>query len=394
MTGGAASDFRVLLMIDRLNWGGAERVVVSLACGLHARGLDVRLMQMGSRGPHPWGAELLRAGVPVLDLGLRSLLDPRPVLWLAAYLRRERIDLLHTHLRYSDLVGRAAAALARRPVISTIHGIAEAQPGWREAVRRRLDYFSARAVCPLVLTVSDAQRQIYQRAARLDSARLETHRNGVDTARFRPDAAAREQLRAQLGVAPLTLLYVTVAILRPGKGVQHLLEAAALVQQQMSDVRVLVIGPGEKGPELAAQAAQLGLADTVCFLGPRNDVPALLTAADVYVHPSLFEALPTTVLEAMATGLPVVATDVGGVPELVAHGTTGLLVPPARPALLAQAMLRLRDPALRSAFGAAGRAWVEGNASAAEWIDGIEKVYRRVARRSASGALRLDGSTA
>jgi glycosyltransferase involved in cell wall biosynthesis len=381
-------------MIDRLNWGGAERVVVSLACGLHARGLDVRLMQMGSRGPHPWGAELLRAGVPVLDLGLRSLLDPRPVLRLAAYLRRERIDLLHTHLRYSDLVGRAAAALAHRPVISTIHGIAEVQLGWREAIRRRLDYFSARAVCPLVLTVSDAQRQVYQRAARVDCARLETHRTGVDTARFRPDAATRARLRAQLGVEHQTLLYATVAVLRPGKGVQHLLEATALVQQQMSDVRVLVIGPGEKGPELRAQAVRLGLADTVCFLGPRNDVEALLTAADVYVHPSLFEALSTSVLEAMSTGLPVVATDVGGVPEVVAHGMTGLLVPPAQPAHLAEAMLRLRDPALRTAFGAAGRAWVEGNASAAEWIEGMEKVYRRITRRSASVALRLDGSTA
>jgi glycosyltransferase involved in cell wall biosynthesis len=341
-------------------------------------------MQMGGRAPHPWAAELWRAGVPVLDLGMRSLLDPRPVLRLAAYLRRERIDLLHTHLRYSDLVGRAAAAIAHRPVISTIHSITEAQPGWREAVRRELDYFSARAVCPLVVTVSEAQRHVYQRAARIDSARLETHRNGVDATRFRPDNAARARLRAQLGVAPQTLLCVTVAVLRPGKGVQHLVEATALVQQQLSDIRVIVRGPGEQSAELAAQAARLGQADTVCFLGARNDVPALLSAADVYVHPSLFEALPTTVLEAMATGLPVVATDVGGVPELVAHGKTGLLVPPACPAHLAEAMLRMRDPALRTAFGAAGRAWVQANATTGHWIDGIEEVYRRIARRSTS----------
>ena len=381
MTSAAASDLRVLLMIDRLNWGGAERMTVALACGLRARGLDVRLMQMGSWAPHPWGAELRRAGVPVLDLGVRSLLDPRPTLRLAAYLRRERIDLLHTHLRHSDLIGRAAAALVHCPVISTIHGITEAQPGWREAVRRELDYFSARTVCPLVVTVSDAQRQVYQRAARIDSARLETHRHGVDAARFRPDSAARVRLRAQLGVGPQTLVYVTVAVLRRGKGIQYLLEAAALVKQRASDVRVLVIGPGEQGPELAAGAAWLGLADTVSFLGPRDDVAALLAAADVYVHPSLFEALPTTVLEAMATGLPVVATDVGGVPELVSHGTTGLLVRPARPADLAEAMLRLRDPALRTRFGAAGRAWVQANASATQWIDGIEAVYGRIAQR-------------
>ena len=378
-----AARLRVLLMVDRLNWGGAERLVVSLACRLRARGLDVRLMQMGSWGPHPWGDELREAGVPVLDLGVRSLVDPRPVLRLAVYLRRERIDVLHTHLRYSDLVGRAAAALARRPVISTIHSIAEAQPGWREAVRRELDYFSARALCRIVLTVSDAQRRVYQRAARMNGARLETHRNGVDTDRFWPDAVARARARTTLGIPPETLLYVTVAALRPGKGVQYLIDAAALVRKAGCDARFLVVGSGEYASELEAQAASRGLGHAVCFLGPRNDVPALLAAADVYVHPSLFEALPTTVLEAMATALPVVATAVGGVPELVAHGTTGLLVPPGRPAELAEAMLQLCDPARRATFGAAGRAWVETNASAAEWVKGIEDVYRRVAGRCA-----------
>jgi len=193
----------------------------------------------------------------------------------------------------------------------------------------------------------------------------------------------RARVRAELGLATEQPLFATVAMLRPGKGLRYLVEAAALVRQQAPDAGFVVIGDGAQRPELENLAARLGVSDEVQFLGTRTDVPALLAAADVFVLPSLYEALPTSLLEAMATALPVVATRVGGVPEVVAHERTGLLVSPASAAELAAAMTRLDSPA-RVAMGAAGRAWVESHASLGVWLDGLQDLYRRVV---ASGVL-------
>lgn len=158
--------------------------------------------------------------------------------------------------------------------------------------------------------------------------RVETHFNGVNTVLFRPDPEARAQARLQLGFADDTLVFSSVAVLRKGKGLEHLLEAVLVVRQQVPRARFLVVGDGEERARLEARSTALGVDDVVRFLGARTDVPRLLSATDVFVHPSLYEALPTSVLEAMAAGLPVVATDVGGIPELVSVERTGLLVPP------------------------------------------------------------------
>ena len=167
-----------------------------------------------------------------LDLHLRSLFDPRPLIRLALYLRRERIDLVHTHLRYSNIVGRTAATLtAAGRAVSTIHNIVETDPGWRQAIRRWLDFATARRICGAVITVSAAQRQFYLGIARVEPARVETHRNGVDTRLFQPDPTARALLRTELGLDGETVLFMTIGALQPYKGIRHLLEAAALVRK-------------------------------------------------------------------------------------------------------------------------------------------------------------------
>jgi glycosyltransferase involved in cell wall biosynthesis len=230
-----------------------------------------------------------------------------------------------------------------------------------------------------VITVSDAQRQAYQQAAGMESARLETHRHGVDATVFRPDPAARDRLRRTLGLDVEALLFTTVAMLRPGKGLEYLLQAVAKMRSRTPVARVLIVGDGEERPKLETLVAALGLTEVVRFVGVRSDVPGLLAAADVYVHPSLSEALPISVLEAMAVGLPVVASSVGGIPEIVADEQTGMLVPPAHADQLAAAMLRLLDPGLRATMGAAGRAWVETHATTRGWLESHRDLYRRVA---------------
>jgi glycosyltransferase involved in cell wall biosynthesis len=232
--------------------------------------------------------------------------------------------------------------------------------------------------------VAEVQRERYLRTSGVGAAHVETVPNGVETSLYRLDPGARARLRMELDLADETPLFVTVAMLRPGKGVQHLLEAAALLRGRAPEARWLIVGDGPERAELEDHARALGLANVAQFLGTRLDVAALLAAADVYVHPSLFEALPMSVLEAMAASLPVVATRVGGVPELVAEGQTGLLVPAQRADALADAMARMLDPGRRAAMGAAGRVWVEQHASTETMLDRLQDLYRRVlARRTA-----------
>jgi glycosyltransferase involved in cell wall biosynthesis len=368
----------VLLLQDSLRVGGAERLTVVLANNLRLRGVDARVAHLGIESSHLLVEELQAAGTPELNLRLGSLLDPRPALGLAMYLRRERIDLLHTHTRYAHLVGRPAAALACRPVVSTIHNIMDIESGWRGSVRRRLDYWTARKLCTAVITVSEAQRQVYLRATGINPARVETHMNGVNTEEFRPDTSARNRLRGELGVGADTVLILTVAMLRPGKGIHDALEATTRLRQQTSDFQLLIAGDGAERPHLERITSSLGLQDKVQFLGLRGDIPALLAASDIYVNPSHYEALSTSALEAMAAGLPVIATEVGGLPEIVTHHRTGLLVPPHSPEELAAAMARLLDPSLRVAMGEAGRNWVESHASLQVWLESILDVYGRV----------------
>lgn len=381
----AAAEPRVLVLVDRLQVGGPGRLVVALATGLRGRGVDVRVAHLGLGEWEPLAAELAACGVTALNLRLGHLLDPRPEWRLAGYLRRERIDVVHTHNRYAHLVGRTAAMLAGRPVVSTVHYLQEMEPGWREAVRRWLDHMSARMLCSVVITVSEAQRRVYLRAAGIEDARVQLHRNGVDPALFRPDPVARGRQRSALGLPPEAPVLAVVGMFHPDKGIEFLLQALALIRPRAPAARLLVVGDGVERPALEALAHELGLGDVVRFLGVRSDVAALLAASDVYVHPSLSEALPTSVLEAMAVGVPVVATDVGGVSEIVAHGQTGLLVPAGRPDRLAEAMLQLMDPGLRMSMGASGRAWVQTHASTGLWLDGLHALYRAVGRPSGAG---------
>ncbi len=376
---------RILVLVDTLRVGGPARLVTSSAIGLRRRGWDVRVAHLGIGDGSRFLAELEAAAVPVLDLALGALFDPRPALRLVGYLRRERINLLHSHNRYAHLIGRPAAALARSPVVSSVHYLTEDDLGWRGATRRMLDHLSARALCTRIVCVSEAQRQVYCRAAGLPSGRAEVLRTGIDTRRFLPDPAARARVRLTLGIPESALVYVAVAVLRPAKRVNLLLDALTRVRSRAgaSRARLLVVGAGPERDALEAQAARLGLAETVCFLGLRADVPELLAAADIYVHPSQAEALPTGVLEAMAVGLPVVAADVGGVSEIVLDGETGWLVPPGDVEALAEAMLSLLDTTRRAALGESGRRWVQQHAGEDAWLDRFEALYQ--------GAIRLSG---
>lgn len=278
---------------------------------------------------------------------------------LVALFRRERFDLVHAHMPISGVLARAAAKAAGVPRIAyTCHGFLFNQPGpwWRRHLSLRMEWLAGR-MTDVFLTVSEEEAA--------DARRLGIHRaatavlNGRDPSVFRPDPAARAALRAELGAAEGDCVVIVVSRLVRHKGYPELLRAMAAAP---GNAVLWVVGErlasdhGEDlEPHFARAAAALG--PRLRRLGYRHDVARLLAAADVFCLPSHFEGLPMSVIEAMMTGLPVVATDIRGPREQVIEGETGFLVPPMQDAPLGAALARLAaDPALRARMGAAGRA--------------------------------------
>ena len=270
----------------------------------------------------------------------------------------ERFDLVHAHMPISSLLARSAAKAAGVPRIAfTCHGFLFNQPGplWRRGLSLGLEWAAGR-ITDTFLTVSEEEAA--------DARRLHIHPgatavlNGRDPARYHPDAAARAALRAEFGAEEADCVVVTVSRLVRHKGFPELLRAA----EAAPGVTLWIVGErlasdhGEDlEPHFARAAAVLG--PRFRRLGYRHDVARVLAAADVFCLPSHFEGLPMSVIEAMMTGLPVIATDIRGPREMVVEGETGLLVPPATIDPLAVALQHLAEaPELRRRMGRAGRA--------------------------------------
>lgn len=376
---------KVLHMIDGLQVGGAEVLLRDMLPRLPRERFGASVCY-GT--PGPIAAELQAAGVPMRRIARRGWADPRWTwgLWQAA--RRARPDVVHTHLVKSDLFGRLAARLAGVPlVVTTLHNT----DAWAaRPLLGRLYGLSGR-LADRHIAVSDEVGRYHVRHSRLPADSVITIENGVDVDRFRGQAAAGQAVRADFGLAPDAPVAGIVAGLRPQKDHAAFLRAAADIQRELPQARFLVVGAGALRPELEALAGQLGLGAAVVFTGLRTDIPAVMAALDVLVIASRWEGLPVTALEAMAAARPVVATAVGALPRVIQPGQTGLLVPPADPAALAQACLRvLTDGAWARQLGEAGRARAEANYSLDSMVRRTAHLYEAlVAQRSqAAGWLR------
>lgn len=373
---------RVAHLIHSLAPGGAEALLIDLARAAPAAGLEIAVMPLVRADVDRYARTLRDLGVPVLALDLPTRWDPRAFGRALTRLRRWRPDVLHTHLKHADLVGAVASRLTGVPQVSTLHVIEDgstARTPMRRA-KRRLAAAARMSTARLTITVGEAQRRWYLGAfSSADPARVVTVPNGVADPRIgRDPVAVRARTRAGLGCGDGEVLVAQVAVARPGKGHATLLDA----MRRLGDVpvRLVVAGDGPLRTELAANARDLG--DRVRFLGHRDDVPDLLAAADIVAHPSEFEALPTALIEAQAAARPVVATEVGGIPEVVTPGT-GVFVPVGDPAALAAALRRLAaDPWRRATLGAAARRRFETHFDAGVWARRLTDLYAAVLRET------------
>jgi glycosyltransferase involved in cell wall biosynthesis len=367
-------DLHAAVLIDGLGWGGAEMLLSHLAAGAAGAGLRLSVGYLYEKDGSAAAHHLRALGVQPVRVPVDGLLSPSSVRAVRAHLARLSPDVLHTHLGYADLLGGVAARTLQLPAVSTIHLGRWEIPAGREALRTRLIVGARRRCAQRVIAVSDAARRAYLEQGWDSPERVVTLHNGIIDA-ARPGAGAA--VRRSLGLEPTDLVVAMVSVLRPGKGHEQALQALRLLQDERH-VHLLIVGDGPLRAELAERARQFGPA--VRLLGHRDDVMSVLDASDVVLHPSEHDAFPTTLLEAMAASLPVVASDVGGIPEIVVPGSTGTLVPaPVSPADLAAALAPLLDDAaLRSRWGAAGRARFQERFTADRWACRVRDLYEEV----------------
>ncbi|MCG5053234.1 MAG: GT4 family glycosyltransferase PelF [Myxococcales bacterium] len=339
---------RVLQVMNTLEIGGAEALVLNLARRIDTRRFALEIASLTTDGT--LGPEFRALGLPTHVLDRRAGRDPLLPVRLAALVRRRRIDVIHSHNVGPWLYGGLAAAVARRPLVHTEHSnLFPHQKGLKLAERALSLPWLTHTV------VADAERVKRKLVAQgIDSSRVRTIMNGIDTNAFTPGSDRRGP-RERLGLEPQDLVVGTVGRLVPVKDQACLLEAFA--RTEVPHARLVLVGDGPLRRELEDKAQHLGIGARVVFAGGRRDVADLLPAFDVFVLSSKSEGLPLTVLEAMASGLPVVATDVGALAEAVIPGRTGRLVPPENPAALAEALTALlKDREMREGMAAAGLA--------------------------------------
>jgi L-malate glycosyltransferase len=372
---------RVLNVVPTLMCGGTENQFMTLARMLDRVRFDVEFACL-----RRWGGfvdELLARNIPLTDYPVPTFCSLKAIAQqarLTRHIRRRRIQIVHAYNFYGNVFATPPARLVAPVVIASIRDRAPYLTRMQKRVQRYACQF---ADC--ILVNADAVKD-WLIGDGYDASKIAVIRNGVDLARF-DNLPAQSNVRRELGLADDTPLVGVVSRLTRLKGLEDFLEAAAIVRSRIPAARFLVAG--ETNPmdrdylrELQEHAARCGVAEHVTFTGIRNDVPAVLASVTVSVMPSLNEALSNVVLESMAAGAPTVATRVGGTPEAVVDGVTGILVPPGDSAALADAIVHLlKNPQLAAHLGGAARARIADHFSVRRMVRATEDLYTDLLER-------------
>lgn len=371
----------VWLCITALCVGGAEQTLVDLANGLDRDRYDVTVWTIFETGPL---TDELATDVTVRSMTDRGVVEngsvtgvTTPLAYVAVVVRFcyaaavECPDVVHSFLFFDNMLARLAGVWCPATVVTGVRSVPEEPDRLRAALDRLTVGLSDRVVS----NSENGADLAVDRGAAPDA--VSVVRNGRDVATYRDATAAA--VEAELDIDGDELVVGTVGRVLERKGHFELVTAWADLQRRRPDARLLVVGDGEDRAAIEAHAREQGCADSVQFLGTRRDVPQLLAAMDVFAFPSHFEGLPGAVVEAMAAGLPVVATPVDGTAELLEAYRTGLFVRPKAPAELAWALTRLLDdPELREALGTAAQREAEAAFDIDTMVANFEALYREV----------------
>jgi glycosyltransferase involved in cell wall biosynthesis len=369
--GTARTELDVLAVIDHLALGGAETLLGQFAAAAPRAGIRLRVACLEDLDGNPSAEPLRAAGIEPTNLNLSGRPSSRHVRAMRRHIRTVRPDIVHTHLGSADLVAGIASRSLGVPTVSTVHAIAQRRAGIDQA-KQTVFMLSQRCCAARVIVVSDGARDAYLERSWGMSKRVVRIHNGVDVVAAPGSGAA---VRRELGVGVDDLVVGMVSALRPEKGHDVAIAAVARLRARFPRLRLLIAGQGEHAAELARLAAPLG--DAVMLLGRRTDVAAVFDALDVCIHPSRLDAFPTTLIEALAASVPVLATNVGGIPEIIDDGLTGVLVPapPNADTVAAALAALLADPSRRRELAGAGRDAYLQHFTAGPWVERTRALY-------------------
>ena len=363
---------RVAYLITSSGMGGAERQVCCLAKTFRERGWEVAAVSMTPL-ERPL-SDLETDGVHIESLGMRrGVPDPRALVRLRDFIRRWQPDVLHAHMVHANLLARLSRLFVRIPlVISTIHNQNEG-PQWRYVAYR----LTARLSDVTTAVSQVAQAEAVRRGA-VRASGVVVVPNGIETRDYARDALVRQRTRASLGLGD-RFAWLAVGRLVEAKGYPDMIAAFRQAHELHPQAALQIAGAGSLEGQLRAMIQQSGLEHAISLLGLREDVPALMQAADAFVMSSEWEGLPMVILEAGASSLPIVATDVGGSRDAVLDGRSGYLTGIRDPGALGRVMCQVMELSAsdREAMGAAGRAHIRGNFEIAVVANRWEELYRR-----------------
>ncbi len=374
---------RIFFLLDSFMIGGTETQAVELARRLDPQRYQVTIGCLRREGPLL--ERLKGTPVEIMEVNLGGGIDSPSgllrIVKLGRYLRRQKIQILHAHDLWSNIVGMAAAMLARTPVTITSQRDLS-HDAWYGTYKRKVLRFCQRR-STLLLTNAKAIREGLIAQDHLPPNKVCVVYNGVDLDRFAVPTDRSQIFPASAGNKLIILVGNMVTDIK-GHGV--LLSAAPEILKAHPKTQFVLVGEGAMRPVFDRQAKDLGLEGGFLFLGRRSDVPAILACCNIAVLPSLAEGLPNAVLEYLAAGLPVVATALGGNLEIIQDGKTGLLVPAQDPRALASALNRLLDDdALTARIAAAGHDYVKQNFSFDRLVEEMDQLYARLLTEAVSG---------
>jgi len=352
-------------------WRGGQRQSFLLAQGLKKKGYPFYFVVQ----PHSPLHELaLKEDLPVIPIKMRSEVDALAVARLASAMRKKKCLLAHFHDAHSVSLGSAAASLAKVPI---------------RIISRRVDFplkdnflsrqkYTRNITC--VIAVSKGVQKVLIQGG-VPSQSIKVIPDGVDYSPFE-EIGSSDYLRQEFSFAKKDFLVGIVAHLADHKGHKYLIRAASILKEKNPRIKFIIVGEGPLKMELTRQASESRVGDIVYFLGFRQDIPRILCSLDLFVLSSYLEGLGSSLLDAMACRLPIVATKVGGIPEVVVHGETGLLVPPRNPGAMAKAILRLyEDREMGKKMGEKGFEQVHGKFSAEAMAGKVIDLYERLAKK-------------